>query len=62
MDRDLRDWLRSLAVLRPRDHDERAHAEVMSDEAAEYLTRIAADGTLKAALTEVGASEPDLAG
>ena len=62
VDRDLRDCLRSLAVIHPRGPDERARAETLSDDAAEYLARIASDGTLKAALAEIGASEPDLAG
>ena len=36
--------------------------EALSDEAAEHLARIAMDGTLKAALAEISAGEPELAG
>jgi len=61
MDRELRDWLRSLAVTTdstvPRTHD-----AALSDEAADYLERIAEDGTLKAALNEIATAEPELAG
>lgn len=61
MDRELRDWLRSLAVTGdsagPRTHD-----AVLSGAAADYLERIVADGTLKAALNEIAAAEPELAG
>lgn len=60
MDRDLRDWLRSLAVHQ---HEGSSQvAEQLSDEGAEYLVRIAADGTLAAALAEIAATEPQLAG
>ena len=61
VDRDLRDWLRSLAVhhddreLAPRQHE-------LSDEDSAYLERIAGDGTLAAALAEIAATEPELAG
>ena len=61
VDRELRDWMRSLAVTsdstvpRPRD-------AVLSPAAADYLERIAADGTLKAALNEIATAEPELAG
>jgi len=58
----MRDWLRSLAVLHPRTADERARAEPLSDEGAEYLVRIARDGTLREVFAEMAASEPDLAG
>ena len=60
MDRDLRDWLRSLAV-----HHEpgsSAGSAELSDEGARYLATIAADGTLAAALAEIAATEPQLAG
>ncbi|MDP9389382.1 MAG: hypothetical protein M3Q48_16060 [Actinomycetota bacterium] len=61
MDRELRDWLRSLAV--PGEGTAaRAHGAVLSEAASDYLERIATDGTLKAALDELAAAEPDLAG
>lgn len=59
MDREWRDWLRSLGPSRPEGAD--LHQE-LTPEGIEYLLRIASDGTLKAALDEIGASEPDLAG
>ena len=51
-------WIKSLAD-RParREGDSRE----FSAEDAAYLRRIATDGTLKAALQEIAASEPDLA-
>ncbi|MGH9042140.1 MAG: hypothetical protein ACRDZ3_18125 [Acidimicrobiia bacterium] len=58
VDHELRAWIKSLARPLPSDDPDRYK---FSDEAAEYLTRIATDGTLKAALQEIGASEPDLA-
>lgn len=59
VDRELRDWLRSLAVL----PDGASHPPAqLSDEAAAYLERIAVDGTLKAALNEIATAEPELAG
>ncbi len=60
VDRDLRDWLRSLAV-----HHEAGSSPTgaeLSDEGAQYLARIAADGTLASALAEIAATEPQLAG
>lgn len=61
VDRELRDWLRSLAVTTdsapPSTND-----AVLSTAAADYLERIATDGTLKAALNEIAAAEPELAG
>ncbi len=36
--------------------------EDLSAEAAEFLARIAMDGTLKAALAEISTGEPELAG
>lgn len=42
----------------PNDDPERYR---FSDEDAAYLRRIATDGTLEAALQEIGESEPDLA-
>ena len=61
VDRELRDWLKSLAG-----HGDGEEAVVasrqVSDEAADYLERIATDGTLKAAFAELAESEPDLAG
>ncbi len=59
VDHELREWLRSLAV----DADGPSHpATRLSDAAADYLERIAADGTLKAALSEIATAEPELAG
>ena len=59
VDHELRDWIKSLAAPPlPRDDPNRYK---FSDEAAAYLRKIATDGTLKAALQEIGASEPDLA-
>lgn len=62
MDRDLRDWLRSLAVAHPRNGGQRAPGGDLSEQAADYLERIAHDGTLKSALAEIGAGDPELAG
>lgn len=59
MDREWRDCLRSLGPSRPAAAD--LHQE-LTPEGIEYLLRIASDGTLKAALDEIEASEPDLAG
>jgi hypothetical protein len=59
MDRELRDWLRGLAV--PTAAAGRTEPEPLSDAGAEYLARIARDGTLKAALAKIAASDPDLA-
>jgi hypothetical protein len=59
VDRELRGWLRSLSV----DAGGPSHpAPPLSEEAAAYLERIAADGTLKAALNEIATAEPELAG
>ena len=61
VNRELRDWLRGLAVTGdsagPRTHD-----AVLSGAAADYLERIATDGTFKAALNEIAAADPELAG
>ncbi len=62
MDRELRDWLKGLAephagtdtVIVPRPQ--------LSEEAADYLARVATDGTLKAAFSELAENERDLAG
>lgn len=62
VDRDLRDWLRSLAVAHPGDPQQHVVGQGLSDQAADYLEQIAHDGTLKAALAELGASDPELAG
>jgi hypothetical protein len=59
VDHELRAWIKSLA-RRPSRHDDPDRFK-FSPEAAAYLNRIATDGTLKAALQEIGASEPDLA-
>ena len=58
VDHELRAWIKSLARTAPRAGGERRK---FSPEDAAYLRRIATDGTLKAALQEIGASEPDLA-
>lgn len=58
VDRELRDWLRSLAGKA----DRPAARPSLSAEAADVVERMATDGTLKAALDEVAAGEPDLAG
>ena len=59
VDYELRAWIKSL-VRRPGTRRDPERYK-LSDEAAAYLTKIATDGTLKAALQEIGASEPDLA-
>ena len=59
VDHELRAWIKSLA--RPARRAEGGERRKFSSEDAAYLTRIATDGTLKAALQEIGASEPDLA-
>jgi hypothetical protein len=61
MDRELRDWLRGLAVPRG-GHGTLEQPVELSEEASEHLARLATDGTLKAALAELAASEPELAG
>ena len=58
VDYELRAWIKSLA--RPRRHTEGERREFSPEDAA-YLRRIATDGTLKAALQEIAAGEPDLA-
>jgi len=58
VDHELRDWLRSLAVPPPGARS----LDPLSDAGAQYLKRIAADGTLKAALDEIGSTEPELTG
>jgi hypothetical protein len=52
MDRELRGWLRGLAEPRG-GHETLDHPDELSAEGAEYLARIATDGTLKAALAEL---------
>jgi hypothetical protein len=61
MDHEMRDWRRGLP------EPIAAHATLegpdeLSAEGSEYLARVATDGTLKAALAELAASEPELAG
>jgi hypothetical protein len=56
---ELRAWIKSLGRRPGARRDPERYK--FSDEAAAYLTKIATDGTLKAALQEIGASEPDLA-
>ena len=53
-----RDWRRSLAVH----HDASSEPREQSEQAADHLERIAADGTLAAALAGIAATEPELAG
>ena len=60
VDHELRAWLRGLA--KPSSAVYRKGRPDFSPEDAAYLKRIATDGTLKAALQEIAASEPDLAG
>ena len=60
VDQELRSWIRSLA--KPSSSGGRTGLPKLSREDAAYLRRIATDGTLKAALQEIAASEPDLAG
>lgn len=57
MDRELRDWLKSLSA--PTLTKDRS--DEFSAEGAEYLARIATDGTLRAALNEIAATDHDLA-
>lgn len=61
MDRELRDWLRGLAEPRGCP-DTLDHPDELSKEGAAYLARVATDGTLKAALAELSAGEPELDG
>lgn len=61
VDRELRDWLRSLAETPVGASSERPSHQ-FSDEEAAYLERIATDGSLAAALAEISAADPELAG
>lgn len=61
MDRELRDWLRSLAEPRS-SQDTLDRSNALSEEGVAYLAAVATDGTLKSALAELAASEPELAG
>jgi hypothetical protein len=61
VDRELRDWLRSLAETAEDPSRERPPHQ-FSEEDAAYLERIATDGSLAAALAEISAAEPELAG
>ena len=61
MDRELTEWLRSLAVD-PEDRASTAWQHDLSDADAGYLERISRDGTLAAALAELSTGEPELAG
>ncbi len=61
VDRELRDWLRSLAGT-GEGAAGRAHDAVLSEAGSDYLERIATDGRLRAALDEQAPAEPDLAG
>jgi hypothetical protein len=60
VDHELRAWIKSL--VKPSSSGHRKGLPRFSPEDADYLRRIATDGTLKAALQEIAASEPDLAG
>lgn len=59
MEADLREWIRGLAAG---DADSAVASQEISSEAADYLERIATDGTLKDAFAELAEHEPDLAG
>jgi hypothetical protein len=59
VDYELRAWIKSLVRRPTASRDPERYR--LSGEAAAYLTKISKDGTLKAALQEIGASEPDLA-
>jgi DNA-binding transcriptional MerR regulator len=59
VDHELRAWIKSLAA-RPRRRAD-GESRQFSPEDAAYLRRIVTDGTLKVALHEIAASEPDLA-
>jgi hypothetical protein len=61
VDQKMREWLRSLATQAD-DRPVGSKPLQLSDEGAAYLERIAVDGTLAAALAEIAASEPELAG
>jgi len=61
VDREFRDWLRSLAVHHD-DSELPRPQHAFSDEDAAYLVRIAGDGTLAAAFADIAATEPELAG
>lgn len=56
---DLRDWIKGLAAL---DRDSSLASQPISSASADYLERIATDGTLKDAFAELAEHEPDLAG
>ena len=60
MEADLRDWIKGLATRY--EGCESADVQTISREAADYLERIATDGTLKEAFAELAEHEPDLAG
>lgn len=60
VDRDLRDWLRGLGE--PKAPARRVDAAALSPEGTDYLVGIALDGTLRAALDELGAADAELAG
>ena len=61
MDRELRDWLWGLAQPSAR-QGTLDQPTKLSQQGSDYLALIATDGTLKAALAELAANEPDLAG
>jgi hypothetical protein len=61
VDRELRDWLRGLGEPRVAAAGVDAAAP-LSPEGADYLVGIVLDGTLRAALDELGAADPELAG
>ncbi len=60
LNRELKAWIKGLA--KASSAGRRKGRPEFSREDADYLRRIATDGTLKAALQEIAASEPDLAG
>ncbi|MBW3536526.1 MAG: hypothetical protein KY395_01975 [Actinobacteria bacterium] len=60
MEAELRDWIKGLAS--PDADSDSAAVQTISREAADYLERIATDGTLKDAFAELAEHEHDLAG
>lgn len=59
MEPNLRDWIKGLATL---EGDSSLASQPISPASADYLERIATDGTLRDAFAELAEHEPDLAG
>lgn len=59
MESDLRDWIKGLATL---EADSSLASQPISAASADYLERIATDGTLRDAFAELAEHEPDLRG